>query len=80
MIIASHRADAPHKRTFPNTAPGRKALVAWLRELAKGAPIVLAYEASGLGFGLHDELVLAGVRCHVLPNNDRNGGAGSQND
>ena len=66
MIIASRRADAPHKRTFPNTASGRMALVAWLHELAKGAPIVLAYEASGLGFGLHDELVLAGVRCHVL--------------
>jgi len=66
LVLASRRADAPHKRTFPNSAPGRKALVAWLRELANGAPIVLAYEASGLGFGLHDELVLAGVCCHVL--------------
>ena len=41
----------------------------FLRERARragGAEVVFAYEASGLGFGLHDELEAAGVRCHVL--------------
>lgn len=66
LVLASRGADTPHQRTFLNTAAGRTALLVWLRELANGAPIVFAYEASGLGFGLHDELVRAGLRCHVL--------------
>ena len=33
---------------------------------AGGAAVVFAYEASGLGFGLYDELTAAGIRCHVL--------------
>jgi transposase len=31
-----------------------------------GAQVIFAYEASGQGFGLHDELTDAGVKCHVL--------------
>ena len=31
-----------------------------------GARVVLAYEASSLGFGLHDEVVEAGRECYVL--------------
>jgi transposase len=43
-----------------------------IRELQKrsradgAAEVVLAYEASGQGFGLYDELTEAGITCHVL--------------
>jgi transposase len=33
---------------------------------AGGARILFAYEASGQGFGLYDELADAGIECHVL--------------
>jgi transposase len=33
---------------------------------AGGVPIYLVYEASGLGFTLHDEAVKAGIQCFVL--------------
>jgi transposase len=52
-----------------NSDTGRKRLIARLKELSQQhghAPIVFAYEASGQGFGLHDELTAAGITCHVL--------------
>jgi transposase len=52
-----------------NTVAGRQRMIEQLREMARaagGAAIVFAYEASGQGFGLHDELTAAGIRCHVL--------------
>ena len=57
------------KRTFQNTVSGRAAAVEDLKKRAAAAGnarIVLAYEASGTGFGLHDELTAAGIVCHVL--------------
>lgn len=45
------------------------AVVAWAREFAAGhgaSRIVLAYEASGQGFGLYDALTDAGLECYVL--------------
>ena len=66
LVLAASGSDAAQKRTFLNTPAGRTALLKWLREIAAGAPIVFAYEASGLGFGLYDELVAAGLCCHVL--------------
>jgi transposase len=53
----------------PNTAEGRRKMIARLQEQSRrqdSAPLVFAYEASGQGFGLHDELEAAGIRCHVL--------------
>jgi transposase len=47
----------------------RKGMITWLQELAAGrgaTRIVFAYEASGQGFGLYDELTEAGIECHVL--------------
>ena len=61
--------DAPTKRTFGNDVAGRKAAIAELQKRSKaagGARIVFAYEASGLGFALCDELTAAGIVCHVL--------------
>lgn len=52
-----------------NSDAGRQRLITRLRELSQqhgNAPVVFAYEASGQGFGLHDELQEAGITCHVL--------------
>lgn len=52
-----------------NTRSGREWLIANLlhrSQTAGGAPLIFAYEASGQGFGLHDELTAAGIACHVL--------------
>jgi len=52
-----------------NSRQGRKAMIAELLRRAKalgGARIVFVYEASGQGFGLHDELTEAGIECYVL--------------
>lgn len=55
--------------TVRNTSAGRLRMIADLKERSRrvgGAPIIFAYEASGLGFGLYDELTEAGITCHVL--------------
>lgn len=52
-----------------NTRAGRTRMIANLKARAKaagGASILFAYEASGQGFGLHDELTAASIRCEVL--------------
>lgn len=69
LVMAACNREAAVKRSFRNDSEGRKAMLEFLRDRAQragGADIVFAYEASGLGFGLHDELAEAGVRCHVL--------------
>lgn len=68
LKIAQGRGK-PKKGSFANTADGRQAMIRHLKDFAKsagGARIVLAYEASGLGFGLYDVLCEAGITCHVL--------------
>jgi len=57
------------KQTVENNTDGRKFLIDRLQNQAAqlgGARIVFAYEASGAGFGLYDELAAAGIECHVL--------------
>ena len=57
------------QRSFANTRPGRKAMVRWLLAMARetgSSTIYFAYEASGLGFTLYDELSAVGVTCWVL--------------
>ena len=44
-------------------------MIEWVKDFASqhGATrIVFAYEASGQGFGLYDDLTEAGIECHVL--------------
>jgi transposase len=68
LKIAEGR-EQPETRSVSNTATGRVAMIRDLkkRALAAGsARIVFAYEASGQGFGLYDELTDAGIQCHVL--------------
>lgn len=62
-------AGAAETVLVKNSRQGRKAMIAQLlrRAIAMGgARIVFAYEASGQGFGLYDELSEAGIECYVL--------------
>jgi transposase len=55
--------------TYSNTKSGRQALIRKLKEDAAAggcSRIVFAYEASGQGYLLHDELIEAGIECFVL--------------
>jgi transposase len=68
LKIARGRATA-EKVTAANTSAGRTRLIEQLRErsqVAGGARVIFAYEASGQGFGLYDELTAAHFECHVL--------------
>jgi transposase len=51
-----------------NTAEGRRAMIENLKAAAAtdAGQVILAYEASGQGFGLYDELTAAGIEAHVL--------------
>lgn len=67
LLVAVSLGRGPIRtRGFLNTAAGRAATVAWLRQLAGKAQIVFAHEASGSGLGVHDEFSAAGLRVHVL--------------
>lgn len=66
--IAVNKEDA-ETRIFSYTRQGRKNMFDYLKFIARkhGAErIVLAYEASSLGFGLCDEAQDAGIECYVL--------------
>ena len=66
--IAVNKED-PETRQFRYTMQGRQSLFKYLKFVARrhGADrIVVAYEASSLGFGLCDECVDAGIECYVL--------------
>ena len=70
-LLLKHALDRGEvrQRSYRNTRKSRAAMVGWLQEQARragGAAIWFVYEASGLGWTLHDELTEAGVRCSVL--------------
>ncbi len=69
MLMVAVDQGSPERRCYPNHARGRRAMLESLGKMASacgGARVVLAYEASSLGFGLHDEVVDAGMECYVL--------------
>jgi transposase len=71
MKIAADGAT-PDMRSFANSRDGRRALLSELRrrkDKADASRVVVAYEASGAGFGLHDDIVDAEFECHVLAPN-----------
>ncbi len=67
LKIAEGREE-PKVRSVKNTPQGRGRMIRDLKQQAKtsDAEIVFAYEASGQGFGLYDQLNDAGIRCYVL--------------
>lgn len=61
--------EAAESVTLRNTPACRQRLIEELNGRARAAGlarVIFAYEAAGLGFGLHDELTAAGIECHVL--------------
>ncbi len=59
----------PQQASYRNDSQGRCKMIDTLLALSKkhGAErIVFAYEASGLGYGLSDELNDIGIQCRVL--------------
>ena len=57
----------PVKKSFETSHSAE--MIDWLKEFARrhdSCRIVFAYEASGMGFGLYDDLTDAGIECHVL--------------
>jgi transposase len=68
LSIACERQQAGHF-TFANTSAGRRKMQETLHKMAKetgSKRIVLVYEASSLGFGLHDELRQNDIEAYVL--------------
>ena len=66
--VALNREEA-EKKSFAANRSGRQKLIEFLKrrsQMAGGAKVVIAYEASGNGFNLCDELKEAGFECHVL--------------
>src|SRR5688572_19032418 len=66
LRIADGRGEAVTKGFVTSEAA---TMIAWVKDFARQrgvSRIVLAYEASGQGFGLYDELTEAGIECHVL--------------
>ncbi len=59
----------PNRKTFEHSRGGLQKLFAQLRSDSgslETPEVVLAYEASSLGFGLYDAITEAGFTCHVL--------------
>jgi len=59
----------PQQLSFENNVLGRQQMIRRLKSIAQdhgSTKIVFAYEASGLGFGLADQLIDSGIECHVL--------------
>jgi len=68
LKIAVNR-DTSVQKVVANTPEDRKKMIEELQALARKArtqDILFAYEASGLGYQLHDELRAAGIDCRVL--------------
>ncbi|MEI7903545.1 MAG: IS110 family transposase [bacterium] len=68
LKIVSDR-DKPALRSWGTDGRARRAMIADLQRRAAQAGagrIVMAYEACGFGFGLHDELTAAGIEAYVL--------------
>jgi transposase len=79
LLMIGVDRQAPVKKTWTNDREARQKMIEDLKrraadvagaEVAGGQAvacrIVFAYEASGLGWVLHDELAASGIECHVL--------------
>lgn len=69
VLQVACEAGKPMLKRFANSKLDRLLMLDWLRARAEDrgvSRIVFAFEASGQGFGLCDELPAAGVECYVL--------------
>jgi transposase len=70
-LVVKTAVDTSKPETWrhDNTPAGRRQLWGAVKAVGKqhrGARVVMAYEASGQGFGLYDEATDQGFECHVL--------------
>jgi len=68
LLRVARRREPPRTQTFRNTLGGRTVMIDMLKTQAAedDARVIFAYEASGQGFALYDELTAAGIEAHVL--------------
>jgi len=69
LLKIAHNKAAPDTRSYANDTDGQRRMIAELKQRAAevgGARIILAYEASGLGYQLRDKLLIVGIECIVL--------------
>ncbi len=69
LLKIARGRSAADKVTWANNVAGRRAMLKDLKRRsaeADRAAVVFAYEASGLGFRLHDLLTENGIACYVL--------------
>ena len=69
LLCYSIGNSQPQQLTYQNDRRGRGQLIHRLQSLAakhKAERVVLAYEASGQGYGLSDQLHDEGIECYVL--------------
>lgn len=66
LLKIARGTDSPRTLSIRNTVAERAKMIAQLLALAEDGEVVFAYEASGQGFGLCDELTQAKITCHVL--------------
>ena len=69
LVMIGEGREGCEPRTVENTPEAREALWRELKKRAgrgKGARVVVAYEASGLGFGMCEEAQASLIECHVL--------------
>lgn len=70
MVLKIARGrEAAEKVAVRNLSAARQKMIEDLHQRAKAADnarVIFAYEASGLGFRLYDELAASGIECHVL--------------
>lgn len=69
LLKIAQDCQTPETRTWKNTVRERARMTADLKRRSKaagGARVIFAYEASGAGFGLYDQLTAAGIECCVL--------------
>lgn len=67
VLMVADGPGTPVRKGFVTS--NRAGMIDWMQDFAarRGATrIVFAYEASGQGFGLYDDLTDAGIECHVL--------------
>lgn len=69
LLLVAEGREEPRQWDVKNNPHDRESMIRRLKRQAAeagDAAVVFAYEASGLGFGLRDQLEAAGIRCYVL--------------
>jgi transposase len=68
LLKVAQGRRAPETISVRNTRSERERMIVELQRRGRvgRAKVIFAYEASGQGFGLHDELTQAGITCYVL--------------